>query len=194
MQLLTGVYKPAIILCTGVVYYAADVWFLRRYGRQRRDGGSGRSRGYTVLMTVVVLLLVAQPLVLPGLGLSLAGGWGLAALATGLLLIVAALGLHWWARQHLAQFYVEDVRLLKGHVLVDTGPYRWVRHPVFLSFLAIAVGLLLVNPAVTTLLLVVYVVADFWRAARREEALLAAKLPGYEGYMERTGRFWPKWR
>jgi protein-S-isoprenylcysteine O-methyltransferase Ste14 len=54
--------------------------------------------------------------------------------------------------------------------------------------------LLLVNPALTTLLMVVYVVVDFPRAARSEEELLMENLPQYASYMERTGRFWPKRR
>jgi protein-S-isoprenylcysteine O-methyltransferase Ste14 len=192
--MLTGIYKAAIILSTGAVYYCADVALLRRFDRQRPDGGAGRSRGYTTLMVLFLLLLVVQPVLLPGLGLQIPGGWGLAVLSLGLLLIVCGLGLHWWARRHLEHFYVEDVQLIEGHALVDSGPYRHVRHPVFLSFLSIAIGLLLVNPALTTLLLALYVLVDFLRAARREEGLLAAELPGYEGYMERTGRFVPKWR
>jgi protein-S-isoprenylcysteine O-methyltransferase Ste14 len=145
-------------------------------------------------MVLCWLLLAVQPAVLPGLGLQVPGGWGLVLAILGLLLIVLGLGLHWWARRHLEHFYVEDVQLIEGHVLVDTGPYRHVRHPVFLSFLSIAVGLLLVNPALTTLLLAVYVLVDFSRSARKEEELLAAKLPGYRDYMERTGRFVPRRR
>jgi protein-S-isoprenylcysteine O-methyltransferase Ste14 len=114
--------------------------------------------------------------------------------AVGLALIAAALSLHWWARSHLKHFYVEDVHLQEGHHVVDTGPYRWVRHPIFTSFFGVAMGLLLVNPAVTTLLLVVYVWVDFPRAARSEEELLMESLPQYASYVERTGRFWPQRR
>ncbi len=56
-----------------------------------------------------------------------------------------------------------------------------------------AVGLLLVNPAITTLAMVLYVSLDFSSAAREEEALLSEKLPEYAKYMEPTGCFFPKW-
>jgi protein-S-isoprenylcysteine O-methyltransferase Ste14 len=87
---------------------------------------------------------------------------------------------------------VEDVVFQKGHMLVDTGPYRYVRHPIFTSFLMIALGLLLVNPALPTLLATLYAFWDFSRAASQEEALLRKKLDGYADYMRRTGRFLPQ--
>jgi protein-S-isoprenylcysteine O-methyltransferase Ste14 len=54
--------------------------------------------------------------------------------------------------------------------------------------------MMLVNPALTTLAMAVYVAIDFTSAARQEEALLSERLPEYAGYMQRTGRFIPRWR
>jgi protein-S-isoprenylcysteine O-methyltransferase Ste14 len=56
------------------------------------------------------------------------------------------------------------------------------------------VGLLLVNPALTTLTVTAYFFWDFPRAARREEALLSGSLPGYTEYMARTPRYLPRIR
>jgi protein-S-isoprenylcysteine O-methyltransferase len=130
----------------------------------------------------------------PGLGLHIDHVWGLVVQSVGVLLVVGGLGLQWWARSHLRHFYVEDVHFQDGQYLIDSGPYRLVRHPVFTSFFMIAVGLALVNPAVTTFLLLIYVFVDFPRAARKEEELLTRELPEYASYMQRTGRFLPKWR
>lgn len=192
--MFVGVFQAAVTLVTGLVYYAVDAWLMRRYDRDRASEGTGRSWGYTVFMVFLLIFLVLQPVLLPGLSLRLEGGWGLLLQAVGLALIVGGLGLHWWSRVHLKQFYLEDVGIQEQQALVDTGPYRQVRHPVFTSFFAIALGLLLVNPAITTLGLAIYVFVDFTRAARREEALLSATIPGYAGYAQRTGRFVPRWR
>jgi protein-S-isoprenylcysteine O-methyltransferase Ste14 len=54
-------------------------------------------------------------------------------------------------------------------------------------------GLLLVNPALPTLLAVVYAHIDFTLATRREEKLLKEALSGYADYMTRTPRFLPRW-
>jgi protein-S-isoprenylcysteine O-methyltransferase Ste14 len=189
-----GLSQAAITLFTGLAYYAVDFWLMRRYDRARVQEGSGRSWGYTASMVLFLLLLVLQPILLPGLSLHLSGGWGLLIQIFGVGLVMVGLGLHWWSRSHLKQFYVEDVSVQDQQALVDTGPYRLVRHPIFTSFFAIALGLLLVNPAITTLGLAIYVFVDFARAARLEEELLSAKIPEYASYVERTGRFVPKWR
>lgn len=192
--MLVGIFRSVVLLLTGLVYYGLDFWLIRHYDRQRAGEGTGRSWGYTSFMIGFWALLVIQPILLPGLGLYTDALWGLVAQGVGVLSVVGGLALHWWARSHLRHFYVEDVQFQDGQYLIDTGPYRLVRHPVFTSFFMIALGLVLVNPAVTTLVMLLYAFIDFSIAARKEEQLLARELPEYAGYMKRTGRFLPKWR
>ena len=81
------------------------------------------------------------------------------------------------------------------HKVIDTGPYRLIRHPVITSFFGIALGLFLVNPALTTIAALLYTIWDFTRAAQQEEALLTRTLPGYTEYAQQTPRFLPRvWR
>lgn len=192
--MLIGLPQSVVILLTGVVYYAVDYWLMRYYGEGQLQGPGARSWRYTAVMVAAWVLLTAQPLLLPSLGVSTASRVGLVVQGAGLLLIPIGLALHWWARLHLGRFYVEDVRFQEGQYLVDTGPYSRVRHPVFTSFFLIAVGLLGVNPAFTTLAMLCYVAVDFSGAARQEEALLLEKLPQYAAYIEQTGRFFPRLR
>jgi len=192
--MVTGIPQSIVILLTGLVYYSVDFWLMRHYDPSQGQESGARSWRYTLLMVTFWLALVIQPVLLPRLGLSTTAWWGLAIQAVGLALILSGLALHWWARSHLRHFYVEDVQFQEGQYLVDTGPYRRVRHPVFSSFFLIALGMMLVNPALTTLAMAVYVAIDFTSAARQEEALLSERLPEYAGYMQRTGRFIPRWR
>jgi protein-S-isoprenylcysteine O-methyltransferase Ste14 len=192
--MVTGIPQSIVILLTGLVYYSVDFWLMRHYDPSQGQESGARSWRYTLLMVTFWLALVIQPVLLPRLGLSTTAWWGLAIQAVGLALIVCGLALHWWARSHLKHFYVEDVQFQEGQYLVDTGPYSRVRHPVFSSFFLIALGMTLVNPALTTLAMVVYVAIDFASAASQEEALLSERLPEYAGYMQRTGRFIPRWR
>ena len=191
--MLTGIPQSIVIFVTGLVYYVVDFRLMRHYDGHGSQDPSARSWRYTILMILFWLLLVVQPVLLPEVGVSTSSWWGLLVQAAGIVSIACGLALHWWARSHLKQFYIEDVQFLQGQYLVDTGPYSRVRHPVFTSFFLIAVGMLLVNPALTTLVMVLYALVDFSRAAREEEALLSEKLPEYAKYMERTGRFLPKW-
>ena len=190
--MLIGLPQSVAILLTGLVYYAGDFWLMGHYNRGRGQASSARSWRYTFLMVAFWALLVVQPVFLSRLGLSTAAWGGLVVQGAGLVLVASGLVLHWWARSHLKHFYAEDVQFQEGQYLVDTGPYSRVRHPVFSSFFLIAVGMVCVNPALTTLFMVVYVAVDFSRSARKEEALLSDKLPQYTEYVEHTGRFFPR--
>ncbi len=193
--MLTGKYQSIAFVTAALLYYGLDFFLMKRYDRQRPDQGSGRAWDFTLLMLAVDVLLVAQPIYLPFLGLHIAGGWGLALQAVGGLIFLAALALHTWARLHLGRFYAERVEVQTGHQVIATGPYALVRHPVITSFFGMAIGLLLLNPSVLTVLLLLYTFWDFLRAARQEETLLAEHLPDYAAYAARTPRFWPRlWR
>ncbi len=181
-----------IMLSVVLVFYTTDMALISRYDRERRAAGSGRSWGFTAAILAAAVLIGLQPLLLPWASWRTEARWGLALQLLGIALLAGALALHAWARVHLRQFYAERVELQPGHQLVCTGPYARVRHPLFLSYFMLAFGVLLVNPALPTLAIVIYALWDFTRAARQEEQLLAANLPGYAEYMARTGRFLPR--
>jgi protein-S-isoprenylcysteine O-methyltransferase Ste14 len=81
----------------------------------------------------------------------------------------------------------------KQHTLVTSGPYRWVRHPLYTvgSSLFIAFGMMSDNWFIALL----GVLAFIGMAIRtpKEEANLIEKFGDeYRQYMKRTGRFLPK--
>jgi protein-S-isoprenylcysteine O-methyltransferase Ste14 len=94
----------------------------------------------------------------------------------------------WWARLHLGRLWSGMIVLREGHRVVDTGPYRLVRHPIYTGFIgagwafALLGGLApaLVGAAVLTLQMA-------WKA-RREEAFLRQELgaAAYDAYAART--------
>lgn len=189
--MLTGLFQSVIVAITGVAYYVADFYLMHRYDRERPDGGSGRSWGYTLLMLCVLGFLSIQPIAWPQFSLHWSSSVGLVFQVVGVALIGLALALHWWARGHLGRFYVENVVMQGDHQIVSTGPYQCVRHPTFTSFFLIVTGFVLVNPAIPTIVMMIYAVIDFTGAALREERLLADELDGYVEYMQRTRRFFP---
>ncbi len=188
--MFTGVWQSIAVLATFAAFYAVDIWLMRRYDPLRVQGSS-RAWDYTILMILAALFLILQPAVWPGLGFQTEAAWGLALQLLGVALILGALALHVWARTHLAQFYGEREEVQEGQYLVTTGPYAHVRHPIYTSYFVGTVGLFFLNPALPTLLTIVYAFVDFSLATRREEKLLKADLPGYDEYMTRTTRFLP---
>ena len=193
--MLTGIFQAVVTLLTVAIFYTIDSILIRYYDRQRSASGSGRAWDFTLFIFAMVAVLVLQPVLLPMLGFRTDQAWGLLVQGLGVFIILAALGLHVWSRAHLRHYYAERVEVQPEHKVIDTGPYRLIRHPVITSFFGIALGLFLVNPALTTIAALLYTIWDFTRAAQQEEALLARTLPGYAEYAQQTPRFLPRvWR
>jgi protein-S-isoprenylcysteine O-methyltransferase Ste14 len=186
-----GVYQSALTLALFVAFYAVDARLMRRFDPARSQGSS-RSWGWTLFSVAVALIVALQPIMLPGLGFHTDAWWGLLIQVVGLALIAGGLLLHWWARRHLRHFYSERMEFQPGQILVDTGPYAFVRHPIYTSFFLCTAGLLLVNPALPTLLLALYFSWDFPRTARKEEVLLTKELSGYEEYVAHIPPYLPR--
>jgi protein-S-isoprenylcysteine O-methyltransferase Ste14 len=75
--------------------------------------------------------------------------------------------------------------------LRTSGPYRFVRHPIYTGVLAAVVGLAIGTRSWLGLALGVVTVAFFSVKARWEEARLVEVYPGYRDYAARTPRFVP---
>ncbi len=190
--MLTGLPQSAATFLTILLFYAVDFLLIRRYDKQRQASGSGRAWDFTLFIFLAATVLILQPALLPSLSYRTAAWWGLAAQALGAFLILAAFALHIWSRIHLQHYYAERVEVQPDHQVIDSGPYRLMRHPVITSFFGIAGGLFLLNPALPSLAALLYTLWDFTRAAQQEEDLLTRTLPGYADYARRTPRFLPR--
>jgi len=192
--MLTGILQSAVTLLAVILFYAMDFALIRRYDKRRQSSDSGRAWDFTLFIFLVVGILVLQPIFIPFISYRTNAYWGAIIQFLGCLLIIIALALHLWSRVHLQHYYAERVEIQTGHQVIDTGPYKLMRHPVITSFFGIATGLFLINPALTTLSALVYTIWDFTRAAIQEEELLSTSLPGYTDYADRIPRFLPRIR
>ena len=78
--------------------------------------------------------------------------------------------------------------------LVTSGPYRWVRHPVYLGELTSALGMLIVKPhPVIVGLYLAFLGLQYWRTLLEEEALAEAFADEYPAYRARVARLLPRW-
>lgn len=78
--------------------------------------------------------------------------------------------------------------------IVLEGPYRHVRHPIYLGYFCIGAGLVLVNASVAILVIVPIHVALLIYRAHLEEIRLAESSESYREYMQRTGFIFPRLR
>lgn len=110
---------------------------------------------------------------------------------------IAGGGLFYRSSVALGVLLTPAIQLQEGHRLIDFGPYRWVRHPLYSAVLLIAFGQALLFLSVPALLLALVLLGLATYRAGLEEQLLrspAAFGEAYEAYMARTGRFLPRLR
>lgn len=113
--------------------------------------------------------------------------------AVALALLAGGLALRWAAIVHLGRFFTVDVAIAGAHRVVDTGPYRFVRHPSYTGLLLafLGLGLSFANALSLVALMVPVALAVAHRVGHEEAALRAALGAEYEAYCARTRRFVP---
>ena len=190
--MFTGISQSIATMAAIIVFYTMDFILIRRYDKNRQASGSGRAWDFTLFIFLLVAILVLQPVLFSSLSFRTDATWGLIVQLLGALLILDAIILHSWSRTHLQHYYAERVEVQPGHQVINTGPYKLMRHPVITSFFGISIGLFLINPALTTFAALLYTIWDFTRAAQQEEDLLIETLPGYADYARQTPRFLPR--
>jgi protein-S-isoprenylcysteine O-methyltransferase Ste14 len=80
----------------------------------------------------------------------------------------------------------------RGQTVVSTGPYQYVRHPMYTGFFLFFVGMALLLGSESGLLLSPVLIGLVVRRAVLEEHLLREELPGYDAYMAQVNyRFIP---
>lgn len=95
--------------------------------------------------------------------------------AAGVLLTSLGVAVTIWAGHCLGEYWSARVTLKEGHELIRSGPYRFVRHPIYTGMLLGAAGTALVVGEWRGVLAVALVLAAHCRKAVREEALLATE-------------------
>ena len=103
-------------------------------------------------------------------------------------LTVAGFLFCWWARLHLGQLWSGSITLKSGHRVVDTGPYRLVRHPIYTGLIMAALGMALEKATLLAFAGLVLLIFGLWLKARFEEGFLRAELgrEAYDAYAAKT--------
>ncbi len=113
---------------------------------------------------------------------------------TGFALGVIAVGFWSWAQIHLDTQWSAQLQLKKSHHLVTTGPYACVRHPLYSGMIgwAASVSLLTAN-WIFVAVCALSIAGVVGRVPKEEQMMIEAFGDEYKAYMQRTGRFFPRW-
>jgi protein-S-isoprenylcysteine O-methyltransferase Ste14 len=187
---LMSLYRTA--LASMWIAWVAYWWLSSRWTKvdQRRESAGSRASHMIPLM-IAAVLLSQPPLHVAGLGtrlLPFSPGvffFGLAMVAIGLLFSV-------WARAHLGRNWSASVTVKQGHELVQSGPYRLVRHPIYTGLLLALLGTAVARGDAQGFLAVLIACVAVWRKLRIEEQWMQETFGDvYAGYRARVSALIP---
>lgn len=143
---------------------------------------------------VAMVLLVFPPLPVGWLNesafsVTLAESWvGASLVAVGIAFVA-------WARLVLGRNWSSSSAVKHGHELIRSGPYRWVRHPIYTGLGIAVIGSALLHGEVRSLIAVAICGVGFWSRIRAEEHLLIQEFQAeYLAYREEAPAFVPSLR
>ena len=153
-----------------------------------------RGEGKWPLWTQIVLVIVLLPIFM----LLIYFGWiPIFTLAPKTAFVISVIGLViyltgfifvLWARHTLDRYWGisrdSQVKLFDDHQLIQSGPYAFIRHPMYFGWWVAMVGLILVYPVWSVSLWLLLLLISFFNRAQKEEAVLA----------ERFGEIWTEYR
>ena len=113
----------------------------------------------------------------------------------GFFIGLAALIIFSWVLWSLGQNFSTTLTIKKDQTLVIQGPYQWIRHPMYTSFVLLWVGYFLIstNWYIGLTGIVGFVWAIVVRTPKEEQMMIEQFGDEYIAYMKRTGRYLPRW-
>jgi protein-S-isoprenylcysteine O-methyltransferase Ste14 len=195
--------RRAVVFVSALVYWAG-VWIQAR--RVRRHIGRSpnlRPRGTKEKLLWAGWLFVAvvwfvQPF---GAGSDRAGLWlrlhpalvHRPTLVLGTLLVVAGYVGTLWCYAAMGDAWRMGINRKEKSALVSRGPYRLVRHPIYLFQISMLAGVALLLPSLLCLVVImIHLVCVCIKALDEESYLLMVHGQAYRDYLSRTGRLWPR--
>jgi len=169
------------------------IWAFRTKPTERRESISSRL-SYTVLTIAAFYAMFSG---------DVPRGWlrthlfpeSLAIQVAGVLITAGGIAFAIWARVYLGGNWSSSVTVKVEHQLIRSGPYRWVRHPIYSGMILALVGTALERGQVRGLVAVVLAYAGFKIKSKIEERTMTSTFGAeYEDYSRSTGAIVPKLR
>lgn len=172
-------------------------YYVRKHGseentlKKREEGPVSKIAGiFGLLGFAAIVLYVVNPgwLSWAALPLPLWARW------MGIGIALLGFALLQWSQNTLGQSWSDTPRMKKEQALVTSGPYRFIRHPIYTAFILILGSTLLISA--NWLIGSAWIGMTLLEVTTRigfEEALMLEYFDDrYREYMKRTGRLLPK--
>ena len=169
------------------------IWLLSAVSTKRsiyRESGA-RRLGYWILLVIAFLLLTRRHRLPYPFDVRIISAMETVQWMAGILCI-AGLAFCVWARATLGRNWSGTITLKEGHELIERGPYRLVRHPIYTGLLAMFLATAITFGHLGGLVAVILAFASFWIKLSEEEKLMRQQIPEqYQSYEQRVKRIIP---
>jgi len=178
-------------LLLGAIYGLSELYLA--FTRRAAARAASRDRHSLILLWAVIIVSlwfgVQMVWLVPGATLPYPLGFYL----VGFCLFLGGLILRWYSIGYLGRYFTVDVSISAEHRLIDSGPYRFIRHPTYTGALLAFLGLgFCLGNWLSILFLSLPIIGAFLRRIRIEESALVEALgEQYRAYMRRTKRLIP---
>ncbi len=162
----------------------------QRHAPRLKTNPSISSKRSTSLGGLALIIVILIALLFGYTGIGLLPDWsyylGLSLAALGLAIIV-------WGKLILGRNYSNQLIIYHGHQLVERGPYKFVRHPIYTGGLLAFVGLGLLVQSWTSLIfnLILFALIFSYRIRAEEMVLISEFGEQYQSYAKRVKRLIP---
>ena len=195
--------RRVVVSISGLLYWGGVLIQARRVHKQIGHSPNLKPRGAKekalwLVWFLVIVFWVGQPFLIadeaskPGLNL-LRALLHPAGLLLGLILVVLGYACTLWCYAAMGNTWRIGINAKEKTTLVSRGPYRYVRHPIYLFQIVMLTGAAMLLPTLASIaMLMLHWVCILIKARDEEDYLTRIHGEAYSNYLNRTGRLFPK--
>jgi protein-S-isoprenylcysteine O-methyltransferase Ste14 len=182
--------RPTILISAGLwLTYNFIVSIGLRKRPDAKSAESRKSRAVHEFLLLAGLVLLFTPI--PGLTGHFVPDTLMTA-AIGLGIQLAGMLFYFWSRTYLGRLWSGQIVIMQDHRLIETGPYRLLRHPLYTGFIGMFVGTAIVSGQYHALVGIALCIIAYARKIRLEEAALREEFgEEFDAYRQKRWAFIP---
>lgn len=173
-----------------VIFFIIEISVLRKINKYKSKRGKTRDKGSFFILILGIFIPLVYSFIL---AYNNVGNLLINTSYLGLILLVLGFSLRQWSIKTLGRFFTPIVSVHKDHKLIESGPYKYMRHPsytgLFLELLGVALALSNLFAVVTVMFF--FLPAIMYRIAIEESLLEEHFGKVYYSYQQRTKRLIP---
>ena len=128
---------------TALFAVSLAVWALSEVGQDLRRRPEATKREYRSRVVITVCLIAAYGLAALARARITGADYpnGVVTFGVGLVVVWVGIGLRWWSFLSLGRYFTIDVMTSEDQPVINSGPYRFLRHPGYAGLLLVLAGI-----------------------------------------------------